>query len=420
MLYPVELRAHPHPPSLDVLSHVKRANHPGVRNILPLLLLTSCASSSRREPAPIPPTFEELSVSDVTRLIPSKVKDRIGWAEDVLRALDDTHAGRTAVSVCGVLAIVEQESGYNANPTVAGLSDIIQKRLDTYAAKLGPLGRPLLSKLLAGHSPTNKEPFESRLKHVKTEKDVDLLFRDILQHYEDEYPRAAMAADLLGGMFAATHLEDLNPVTTAGSMQVSVRFASELGKKHSKSVTEVRDELYTRRGGLFYGAARLWGYEAAYEDVIFRFADYNAGLFASRNAEFQEQVHTLTGHTLLLDGDLLSYGRTGQPTDTATSSMKALEAFRLRHEQGQLSSGAMWADARREKSQSFEETSTWKAVRQTYQAKTGKAPRYARMPEVAITGPKMSKERDTRWYARNVNRRFEACLKKHKSAPPDA
>lgn len=400
------------------------AHHPAVRDfpgmarvvsgILLVLLGTSCASTrSTRAERVTPPTFEELNHKDVVRLIPPRVKDREGWAEDVLRALDDTQSGRSAVSVCSVLAIVEQESGYDANPTVPGLAALIQKRLDGYASKLGPLGRPLLSKLLSGRAPGHKKSFEERLKTVRTEKDVDLLFRQLLDHYERDYPNAAMAADLLGGMFASTHLEDLNPVTTAGSMQVSVRFAADLGRKRGKDTTEVRDELYTRRGGLLYGTARLLGYSAAYEDVTFRFADYNSGLYASRNAALQEQVNTLTGHTLPLDGDLLSYGRNGAPSDKPSRSMKALDAFRLRHVPT-LSSSELWADARQEKSEDLEATETYRSVRRVYQQKTGRAPAYARMPQVAITGPKMSKARDTAWYARNVMLRYSACMKRHR------
>ena len=59
-------------------------------------------------------------------------------------------------------------------------------------------------------------------------------------------------------------------------------------------VYAVRDQLYTRQGGMYYGVKQLLGYDTGYAQKIFRFADFNAGRYASRNAAFQQVVATLS------------------------------------------------------------------------------------------------------------------------------
>jgi hypothetical protein len=42
----------------------------------------------------------------------------------------------------------------------------------------------------------------------------------------------------------------------------------------------------------------LFGHQAEYTEALHRFADYNAGVYASRNAAIQAQVARLTGAKL--------------------------------------------------------------------------------------------------------------------------
>jgi hypothetical protein len=103
-------------------------------------------------------------------------------------------------------------------------------------------------------------------------------------------------------------------------MQVKVDFAKKLNPDLSDE--SVRELLYTRGGGVRTGTARLIGYAASYDDVVYRFADYNAGVYASRNAAFQQMLEDLTGIALDNDGDLLIYNKNGELKQTKVFKVK--------------------------------------------------------------------------------------------------
>jgi hypothetical protein len=71
-------------------------------------------------------------------------------------------------------------------------------------------------------------------------------------------------------------------------------------------------------------------------------------------------------------------------------------------------------DLKKEKEKSFEDTQTYLAVQKLYQNKTKKEPIYATMPQVVISGPKLSRDYNTNWFASRVNGRYETCMQRAK------
>ena len=352
---------------------------------------------------PPSPQVTELTVPQVARFVRSDVQDKRGWAADVRLALREADQPIDADHVCQVLAVVEQESGYDADPAVPGLGDVVKGELDLLFAKLGPVAAMVRSALLDEVGRGASKTFEARVADIRTEQDADLLYREIVDHHLDAHPAIARAMDLL----APDLVEKSNPITTAGSMQVSVSWA--LAHAKAADPGDLRDRLYTRAGGLKYGTARLFVHSAPYDSPRYRFADYNAGVYASRNAALQAQLSTLTGRSLATDGDFLLYAKDGTPRWKRSKSLDALLAFRAKHAP-ELTEAQVRRDAKKEKSASFDHTATVRALRAAYEAETGRAPVYARVPDVELSSPKMKSGRTTAWFADNVQRRYDDCL----------
>lgn len=352
------------------------------------------------------PSVPSLAAAEVEHHLPAKVKDRGGWAADIIAGIEATGKAATLERVCAVVAIIGQESGFQTDPVVSDLPRIVRHGLEVKFAKLGPLAPLAVTAVLATKAPGATETFEKRVAKLRTERDLDRLFRDIASAFRDRFPGSVMVASAVSKILGKGWLDDLNPVTTAGSMQVEVAFAKELEGLSDLSDAALRERLYDRADGVRAGSVRLLGYDASYADIIYRFADYNAGVYAARNAAFQSMLAELTNQPLTLDGDLLAYNADGGVKSVDSKTMLAMLAFGKGHE---LSEWSVRRAANQEKKRDFEDTDIWAAVRGAWEKKTGKKPAYARIPTVTLVSPKMSVGRTTAWFAEAVKRRYGAC-----------
>jgi hypothetical protein len=191
-------------------------------------------------------------------------------------------------------------------------------------------------------------------------------------------------------------------------MQVSIAFAQAHARGYPYPVAgSIRQEVFTRRGGLYFGIAHLLGYPAHYPRMRYRFADFNAGRYASRNAAFQRAVAIAAGTTLALDGDLL---RPHAALDAPGLTEAALRTF-------QASLGMDAAAIRRDLQASdgidFEDTTLYQRVYALAERRAGAALARARIPDIALHGPKLSRRLSTAWYAGRVDARFQRCMGRH-------
>ena len=372
----------------------------GLRAALGLALLVGCPKPG---PATKPP--RDLAAGAVAGLVRADVADKAGWGADVHRALLEAGQPVTRDTACQVLATIEQESGYEADPEVPNLGKVVKGEVDAVFEKLGPIAAPVRAALLDHTADGATGTFEQRLGKVRTEQQADRLYREIVGFHMARHPHIARAMSLLAPDF----VEDHNPITTSGSMQVSVGWAIERGADDGLGPAEVRDALYTRRGGVKYGTARLFAHDADYDDPRYRFADYNAGVWASRNAAVQALASNLTGIDIALDGDILRYDRDGEPSREVSNTVQVLLAVAADHPDA-LSDRRVRQDARLEKTAAFDDTETVRVVRRAWSEKHGRPAPTAWMPVVSLSSPKMTSGRTTKWFADSVARRYRACL----------
>lgn len=354
---------------------------------------------------------KNLSANQVEKLIPQGVKNTSSWAKDITDIMQTLDIERSKDNVCSVIAIIEQESTFVADPIVAGLGEKslkeINQRLDD---KLGKKVADIFRNVLK-NKPSAEDNFLNRIKKVKTERELDELYREIFSYFAKEYRVGALtgAAKIVGNDIS----ERLNPITTLGSMQVHIDYAK-ANKRGIISDEDLRRDLYSQYGGLYYGIHRLMMYQADYDKPLYRFADYNSGMYSSRNASFQKMLASLTGDKIGLDGDLLIYAKDGDPKLAKSQSeqavIKLFQKYNIAMTERQIR-----FDLKREKEQSFENTNTYKTVLRLYGEKTGKYPPYAIMPEVVITGPKLSRDYNTNWFATRVDGRYQRCMTKAKT-----
>jgi hypothetical protein len=365
---------------------------------LALLLFSACSSSpSLPEPPTVSPTQARALIE---RLLPAALFDRAGWATDLYAGFAAMDLPPTSANLCAVVAVTEQESGFQADPPVPGLASIAWKEIDARAAA-HEVPKLVVHAALHVVSPDGRT-YAERIDAAKTEGDLSEAFED-----------------LIGVLpLGQTFLADRNPVRTAGPMQVSVAFAEQYAKTHPYPypvARTLRREVFTRRGGVYFGLAHLLDYPANYDRPIYRFADFNAGRYASRNAAFQSALSLVSGIPLALDGDLLRAGSGASDPPGQTELAARVLARRLALDNGDIR-GAL----ERGETQDFESTALYQKLFALADQAEGRTLPRALLPQIRLAGPKITRRLTTEWYARRVDERYRRCLLRSPQPAADA
>ncbi len=331
----------------------------------------------------------------ILRYLPTQISDRNGWANDMASAFSALRLVPSPEFICSAIAVIEQESSFQADPEVPGLSRIVWQEIEQRRRKYF-IPETLVNAALSKNSP-NGRSYKYRIDNLRTEQQMNALYQDMIT----ELP---FGKDLLG---------PYNPVRTGGPMQVSVAFAEEHTRQKGYPYATgrlIRDEVFTRRGGLYFGIAILLDYPAPYSHPQYRFADFNAGRFASRNAAFQSAVARLSRSRLDLDGDLLIYDK-GQISTQVSATQDALDKIAATLK---LSRADIRRDLTLEKSAQFSDTPLYRAVFAAASQQNKNTPRET-MPRIVLKSPKITRKLTTAWFSERVYGRYQSCLNRGQS-----
>ncbi len=356
-----------------------------------LLVLIGMLGACATPREPIAPTRKPADIrAEIVRLMPATVRDREGWATDITAAFAALRIEANTSNLCSVLAVTEQESTYTADPAVPNLGRIARAEIDR-RAKDKHIPQVAVRAALALDS-GNGRSYAQRIAALRSEREMSLL-------YEELIGRVPLGQRLFA---------DANPVRTGGPMQVSIAFAQAHAREHGYPYAPVdgsiRREVFTRRGGMYFGIAHLLGYPASYERPIYRYADFNAGFYASRNAAFQNAVSLASGIPLVLDGDLLHPDRSR--TGATELAVRALGGSLS------MSDARIRRELERQDRFDFEESALYGSVFVLAEKMEGRRLPRAAMPRIKLESPKITRQLTTEWFATRVDARWQRCMQK--------
>ncbi len=354
-----------------------------------LLLLAACAHEKPESPP-------ALNSADAKALIehalPAGASDKAGWTADIYSAFTALTVTPTQENICAVVAVIAQESGFQVDPVIPGLGAIARKEIDSRASRAHvPL--VLVNSVLQLKSADGRT-YGQRIDAARTEKDLSDAYEDFI------------AAVPLG----QTLFADRNPIRTRGPMQVNVAFAEQFSAAAPYPYpvrSSIADELFTRRGSVYFGIAHLLDYRAPYDRFLYRFADFNAGQYASRNAAFQNALKLAAGTPLIADGALLPHDGDADNPGATELALRTLAA-RLK-----MSSAEIHRALLAGRTKGFEATPLYLRVFALAEQRSGYTLPRAMVPQIKLGGPKIKRSLTTDWYAHRVDGRFKRCLAAH-------
>ena len=249
------------------------------------------------------------------------------WADTIIDSMEAAGIPMTEEKLKYALILLHRESRLRENPPInmtgayGRIQVEIDKRLDKIAPEKGDL-RDFLQKNVDFF----EDKYGERIKNAKTEKELDEVMAELRFGVEELLTVTATLIPEEHMQKLWREFQNRAKVKTFGALQVGTRAVQHYYEARGEwwvTEAEARERALTLRPNLEVGFTlfnqALEAYRGDPNQVECAFADYNAGLYSSRNVGVQMMAAELSGHDLVLDGDLLIYeaGRVAQVTSNS-------------------------------------------------------------------------------------------------------
>lgn len=344
------------------------------------------------------------------------------WANAILDSMTANGIPVTEDRLELALILLHRESRLQVNPesNIKNAYARYMKALDDKVDEVAPeKGR--IRDYIEGQIDSFEDQYGDRIKNSETEKELD----DVLAELRGQIQPALSTAYPYIPVSQVRDLWNIIDrklrVRTFGALQVGTDIGGHYYKARGENdITpeEVKARLFTLEGNLDVGFALFFAAYDAYEGLPDRlkytFADYNSGVYSSRNAGFQQMVSVLSGQQLALDGDCLRYdgdwvSKEVSNTERAVNGIHNLGWFwegeyTMYPGNGlagmQVTEHFVRNDLEQEKTAYFVQDPLYLRVSDLYSEQTGNEPIRALIPKVSDPGAELKYGRgfDTQWY----------------------
>jgi hypothetical protein len=243
--------------------------------------------------------------------------------------------------------------------------------------------------------------YKARIDSLRTEKQMNALFDDMISELPGQNPARRLQPGPDRGPDAGQR------GLCRRACKGKVLSLSAARQRARRSVHPPRRALLRHRH-----PARLPG---PYSQPLYRFADFNAGRYSSRNAAFQEPCPgSPAAASLALDGDLLRY-TDGVPAAEPSATLSALQPSPASSvcPGPRCSVTCAWKRPHASPAQPL-----YSKVFALADSRAGtRLPREA-MPRIDLKSPKIQRKLTTAWFADRVDTRHRTCLGRNRSASP--
>jgi len=315
--------------------------------------------------------YEVLKANKHKMVKPNQNSDVREWTNSIYKYMESSGIEITPSSVSVVLSILEQESAFNANPNV----------------DLGEVCFNLPKKCAAGICYTGIKQCEYIFGKSSGSLTGKEFAQDLLNAKDGNIKGGNWFVRQAWKVFGPGVLTSVE-VSMGPAQLKSFRVREILAEARGVNLEDVElsdavfNEIFTRDGGLKYGIEYLSGIFETYdndfdENINFMFADYNAGIYSSRNAELQYELYRLANgvepSSNFVDGDFLIWDAPHESNSKKSETQKLVKKYFER--EGYDTSGIR-DDLEQEKTVEFEGTDVFIKIKDDYgeDAKDGRIP----------------------------------------------